>query len=143
MHNDSLTGHGTLVLRLSLGTMFVAHGLLKVFVFTIPGTMGFFESVGFPGVAAYPVILAELVGGAALILGVYVRHVSIVLLPVLLGAAWVHLPYGWVFSAEGGGWEYPMFLAAATFAQALLGAGSYAVGEPFGSLRPRDARGEM
>ena len=38
-----------LLLRLALGTMFVAHGLLKVMVFTLPGTVGFFEQVGFPG----------------------------------------------------------------------------------------------
>ena len=54
--------------RLALGAMFLAHGLLKVFVFTLPGTAGFFESVGFPGWTAYPVTLAEIAGGAALIL---------------------------------------------------------------------------
>jgi len=30
-----------LLLRLSLGTMFVAHALLKYFVFTLPGTAQF------------------------------------------------------------------------------------------------------
>ena len=35
---DIATGpYGALILRLSLGIMFVAHGMLKVRVFTIPG----------------------------------------------------------------------------------------------------------
>lgn len=124
--------YGALLLRLSLGIMFIAHGLLKVLVFTMPGTVGFFESVGFPGFMAYLVVLAELGGGVALIAGVMVRWVSLALVPVLLGAAWVHLPNGWVFSADGGGWEYPVFLVAATLVQALLGAGACALKLPFG-----------
>jgi putative oxidoreductase len=47
--------------------------------------------------------------------------------PVLLGALSVHLGNGWVFSAEGGGWEYPAFLAVASVVQALLGDGAYAL----------------
>ena len=68
MSEDKLTGHGALVLRLALGIMFIALALLKVLVFTIPGTIGFFESVGLPGFTAYLVIAAELAGGTALIL---------------------------------------------------------------------------
>jgi putative oxidoreductase len=117
----------TLVLRLSLGVMFIAHGMLKVMVFTLPGTVGFFESVGFPGWMAYLVVVAEIGGGALLMLGIETRKVSIALIPVLLGATYVHLGNGWVFSNENGGWEYPMFLTVATIVQALLGSGQYAV----------------
>jgi putative oxidoreductase len=125
--------YAALVLRVSLGIMFVAHALLKVFVFTLPGTVGFFESVGFPGWLAYATVAAELLGGALLILGVYARWVALALVPILLGALQVHLGNGWVFSAEGGGWEYPAFLAAASLVQALLGDGAYA-------LRPAERR---
>ena len=52
-----------LLLRLSLGTMFVAHALLKYFVFTLPGTAQFFESLGLPGFLGYATFAAELVGG--------------------------------------------------------------------------------
>ncbi len=130
MSEENRMQHGALVLRLALGIMFISHALLKVLVFTIPGTIGFFESVGFPGFMAYLVIAAELAGGSALVLGAYVRLVSLALVPVLLGATWVHLPNGWVFSAEGGGWEYPVFLTVAVLVQALLGAGSMAVKLP-------------
>jgi len=113
--------------RLALGVMFLSHGLLKVFVFTLPGTAGFFESVGFPGWTAYPVTVAEIVGGAALILGVRTRIVAAALLPVLLGAAFVHWGNGWVFSAPNGGWEYPVFLAVSAAVQVLLGDGRFAL----------------
>lgn len=116
-----------LVLRIGLGGMFIAHGLLKVLVFTLPGTVGFFESVGFPGWTAYIVAYAEIGGGVLLLAGFAVRIVSLVLVPVLLGATFVHLGNGWVFSNANGGWEYPAFLTLAAIVQALLGPGKYAV----------------
>ena len=116
-----------LVLRVSLGTIFLAHGLLKVVVFTLPGTVQFFDQAGFPGWSAYVVTALEVGGGLLLIAGVGVRWVSIALLPVLLGATSVHLDAGWVFSNANGGWEYPAFLTVATAVQALLGPGAYAL----------------
>lgn len=129
--------YAALLLRVSLGIMFVAHGLLKVVVFTIPGTVQFFESVGFPGVLAYFTIIAELVAGALLIAGFAARWVALATVPLLLGAAWVHLPNGWVFSAQGGGWEYPVFLAVAAVVQFLLGDGAWAVSAQRAVARPR------
>ena len=125
--NASTTDFGTLVLRLALGTMWISHALLKLLVFTLPGTAQFFDSVGYPGWMAYPVFAAEIVGGTAILLGVYARQVSLLLVPIMLAAAWVHLPNGWVFSAKNGGWEYPVFLAIASLALWLLGDGAYAL----------------
>lgn len=118
---------GAALLRVSLGVMWVAHALLKWFVFTLPGTAQFFQSVGLPGWMAYPVFAAELAGGAMLLLGLYARQVSLALLPLLLAAAWVHLPNGWLHTSPGGGWEYPVFLAAASLAQWLIGDGAFAL----------------
>lgn len=119
--------YAALLLRVALGFMFVAHGLLKVFVFTLPGTVQFFESQGFPGWSAYAVIAAEVLGGLALIAGARTRWVAAALLPVLAGATMVHVPNGWLFTAQGGGWEYPLFLTVAAGVQALLGDGAYAL----------------
>lgn len=130
---DSKTApYAALILRVALGIMFLAHSLyLKVFVFTVPGTVGFFESLGLPALFAYLTIAAEILGGIALILGFQTRLVAIALLPVLLGATWVHWGNGWLFTAEGGGWEYPVFLAVTAVVQALLGDGAHAVRLPF------------
>jgi putative oxidoreductase len=119
--------YGALILRLSLGVMFIAHALLKLVVFTLPGTVQFFESLGYPGFLAYVVFGAELAGGALLVLGLYTRWVSLALIPILIGAALVHVPNGWVFSAPNGGWEYPVFLVVASAVQALLGDGALAL----------------
>jgi len=121
------TSLGLLLLRLSLGLMYLAHAGLKLFVFTLPGTAQFFVGQGLPGALAYVVFAAEAVGGALLLLGVYPRQVALALVPILLGAAWVHAPNGWVFNATGGGWEYPVFLAVASIVLWLAGDGAAAL----------------
>lgn len=127
----SLQPYTITLLRVSLGVMALAHGLLKVFVFTLPGTVGYFESLGLPGFLAYLTIAAEVGGGIALLLGVYTRWVSLALVPVLLGAAWVHLGNGWMFSNAGGGWEFPAFWAIALIVQAGLGSGRWVLNRRF------------
>lgn len=118
---------GALALRVTLGTILLAHGLLKVFVFTIAGTVGFFASLGLPSIVAYLTIFGEIAGGAALILGVYTRLTSLLTLPILLGATWAHSGNGWVFSNQGGGWEFPLLLAVLAVIVAVQGSGAYAV----------------
>ena len=122
--------YGAFVLRLALGVAALAHGLLKVVVFTPAGTVGFFGSLGLPAVAAYLVILAEVGGGLLLIAGAYVRLVSLALVPVLLGALWVHSGNGWMFANPKGGWEFPAFWTVALIAQALIGPGAFALKVP-------------
>jgi putative oxidoreductase len=120
------------VLRIALGVMFIAHAGLKYFVFTLPGTVQFFESIGLPGALAYFTFWAELVGGALILAGLGSRWISAALIPVLLGATWAHAGNGWAFTAPNGGWEYPAFLSAVALAQALLGDGRFAVSAFFG-----------
>jgi putative oxidoreductase len=124
------TDAAALLLRLGLGTMFVAHGLLKVLVFTLPGTAAFFEQVGFPGWVAYPVSVAEIAGGALLLAGIGVRAIALGLLPILLGATFVHFGSGWVFSNPNGGWEYPAFLVLVSVALIMLGPGRFVLRFP-------------
>jgi putative oxidoreductase len=119
--------YGAFVLRVALGVMFIAHAYLKLAVFTVPGFEGFLSQTGLPAMLAWPIILAELIGGVALIAGVYTRLVAIALLPILLGALMIHAPNGWLFTAPNGGWEYPAFLAVAALAQAFIGDGAFAL----------------
>ena len=127
--------YAALVLRVSLGLMYIAHSVvLKLFVFTLPGTAQFFGSLGLPPASAYLVFAAEAIGGLALILGIRTRWVAAALIPILLGATWTHAGNGWVFSNAGGGWEYPVFLIAMSVVQILLGDGAYSL--RLGRLRP-------
>ncbi|GAA0592827.1 DoxX family protein [Caenispirillum bisanense] len=130
MTDTRLAPYAALLLRLTLGVTILAHGLLKVVVFTPAGTAQYFGSLGLPAAAAYLVIFAEVAGGIALILGLWTRLAALLLVPVLLGALWVHAGNGWVFSAEGGGWEFPAFWTMTLLVQALLGDGAHAVRTP-------------
>ena len=128
MTNHSNTqNYGAFVLRLSLGTVLLAHGLLKIFVFTIPGTVGYFAGLGLPAIVAYLTIFGEVAGGIAIILGLYTRLAALASLPILLGATWAHLGNGWVFSNPNGGWEFPAFLVAIAVVVAIQGAGAFAI----------------
>ena len=129
MIDNRTAPYAALVLRVSLGVMYIAHSLvLKHFMYTLPGTAQFFVSIGLPAALAYLTFWGELVGGLALLAGIGTRIVALGLIPILIGATWVHAGNGWVFSAANGGWEYPVFLMAASLVAALLGDGKYAVG---------------
>jgi putative oxidoreductase len=120
--------YAALLLRLTLGGLFLSHAALKFFVFTPAGTAKFFASVGVPAELAYVTIAAEVLGGIALILGIWTRPVALALTPVLLGAIFtVHGAAGFFFDNANGGWEYPAFWAVALLVQALLGDGAYAL----------------
>jgi putative oxidoreductase len=128
LERTSGSAYGALLLRVSLGTMYLTHGVvLKWMTFGLDGTAAFFQSIGLPGPLAYATIFAELVGGVMLILGIQSRWVALALAPILLGALWVHAGNGWVFSAEGGGWEYPLYLLVLSIVQALVGDGAHAL----------------
>ncbi|MGE0563222.1 MAG: DoxX family protein [Pseudolabrys sp.] len=119
---------GILLLRTALGVMFFAHGfILKFWTIGMEGTVRFFGVLGFPGWLAYPTAVAETVGGVMLVLGIQTRWVALALLPVVLGALWVHSGNGWLFEAKHGGWEFPLYLVVLCIAQAMLGDGAHAL----------------
>lgn len=125
--NTSNLNNGAFLARISLGIILLAHGALKLFVFTIPGTIAYFDSIGLPAIVAHLTIWGEVLGGIALILGIYPRLVALLSLPILLGAAWAHLGNGWLFSNEGGGWEFPVLLVVLAVIVALQGTGNFAI----------------
>jgi putative oxidoreductase len=141
--DDRLAPTGIFLLRFALGTMYLAHSVvLKLLTYGPAGTAQFFVSVGLPPWLAYLTLAGEAVGGVLLVLGIQARWVALALLPPLLGAiVWVHGANGWVFTATGGGWEYPAYLMIASLAQALLGDGAYALmpSSGFAAGRPRPA----
>jgi putative oxidoreductase len=129
MSQTRLYHHGALLLRVSMGVLFVAHGLvIKVLTFTPAGTAAYFASIGYPALLGYVVIAAEIGGGLALIAGVKVRLVSLAFVPLMIGAALQHGGNGWTFSNPGGGWEFPALWTVLLFVQTLLGTGSFSLG---------------
>ncbi|NRB17456.1 MAG: DoxX family protein [Rhodobacteraceae bacterium] len=124
---ETNTNYGAMITRLTLGGVLLSHGLLKVVVFTVPGTVAYFESLGLPAAAAYLTILAELAGGAAILLGLYTRLAALLSMPLLVGALWAHSGNGWLFSSQGGGWEFPLLLVVLAGAVAVQGSGPFAL----------------
>jgi len=121
-------GTGAFIMRVALGSVLLAHSVyLKLIVFTLPGTAQFFDSIGLPGFMAYVVFTIEAIAGIALILGIKTRVFSALVIPVLLGATWAHSSSGWLFSNEGGGWEYPLILSIMALAQISLGDGNFSL----------------
>jgi putative oxidoreductase len=133
MRNPELVDVAALLLRLSLAIMFFAHAWLKIRVFTIPGTVKYFESLGVPGFLAYLTIAAELGGGLLLLFGIGTRWVALALVPLMLGTIWlVHGRNGWLFTNKDGGWEYPAFWIVGLLVLAALGDGAAAIGPMVG-----------
>ena len=127
--------YAALLLRVTLGALFLAHASLKLFVFTPAGTAKFFGSLGMPGELAYLVITVEVLSGVALIVGVWTRYAALAGIPILLGAIFtVHGAAGFFFTNPHGGWEYPAFWTVTLLVQALLGDGAYALGSPVAFL---------
>jgi len=133
MSRADLIPYAALILRVSLGVMFLAHAWMKYSVFTPAGTAKYFESLGLPGFVGYLTMAAEAGGGLLLIVGIATSLVALALIPLILGTILlVHGRNGWAFTNQGGGWEYPAFWAVALFVQALLGSGAYSLGHALG-----------
>ena len=105
---DRLRSYGVFLLRVALGTMFIAHSMIYMLMtLTLAGTAKFFVSIGLPAWLAYATFLAEAVGGILLILGIRTRWVALVLSPILIGATWAHSRNGWLFASTDGGGSIP------------------------------------
>jgi putative oxidoreductase len=128
MIDNRTAPYGAFILRVSMGLLFLAHGGIKILVFGFAGTAQYFASFGLPDWLAYAIIVLEVFGGLALVLGIYARAVAIVFaIELLAAAAIVHASNGFLFINQGGGWEYPAFWAVALIALALLGDGAHAM----------------
>ena len=131
MTDPITTSRAVALLRVTSGTLLLTHGLTKLLVFPSAGTAGFFESIGFPGILAYPVMAGEIALGLALIVGFMTRWAALGALVIMIGAIIPHLSAGFSFSNPGGGWEYPVFWAVILLAQSMFVDGAYAIGNPF------------
>jgi putative oxidoreductase len=126
---------GTTLLRLIVGTTFIAHGSQKLFAFGVAGTAGFLGSIGVPmaSVMAPVLIAAELGGGILLVLGLLTRYVSLPLaFTMVVAIATVHLQHGFFLPQ---GYEFPLVLGVSLITLALQGSGAFALDNLLGKGR--------
>ncbi|MCX5701973.1 MAG: DoxX family protein [Candidatus Omnitrophica bacterium] len=126
----------SLVLRLGLGVMFMAHGAQKAFgLFSGPGVDGFSKMLSGLGFApalfwAYVAAYVELMGGLFLIIGLAVRTSSLLLVLLMIVATLkVHLAKG--FFLSGGGFEYNFIILSVLLALIIQGSGRLGVSTKF------------
>ena len=128
MIDVSTAPYAALLLRVGLGLLFLAHGDLQIRVYGLPTEAEYFRSIGLPGRVVYLTATMQVIGGIALLAGVYARFAALLLVPIIVGTiVTVHASKGWLFTNKDGGWEYPAFWALALLAQFLLGDGAWAL----------------
>lgn len=118
LHNVDL---GLLLLRIGLALVFIAHGWAKVG--DMSGTISFFSDLHLSYYWAYVVAYAELIGGIAMLLGIFTQWAGIVLAVTMVVAIYlVKLSKGFL-----GGYEFDLMLFLGALAIVLAGAGRYTV----------------
>lgn len=132
-HNTS-TG---LILRLTLGIIFLPHGLQK--------TVGWFDGPGFvqmmkvfteqmhlPAIVAFLVIMIEFIGAVCLIIGFATRFWSIAYIGLMIGIIFTaHLQFGffmnWMGTQKGEGMQFDLMAIGIALALIFEGGGKYAI----------------
>lgn len=126
------------LLRLILGTIFIAHGSQKVFgLFGGPGLEQFVAwttSLGVPPLLGYLAAFAEFGGGVFMFFGIATELGALLTIPVMIGAVFlVHWEHGYFI--QHGGFEYPFNLILFALAIIIGGPGMGAIWDPFIKIR--------
>lgn len=128
--------YAILVVRIGLAIMIIPHGLQKTTGsfggYGFSGTMGFFtETMGIPWIFAFAAIIAESLGGFALLLGIGSRLSALGIGVTMLVAATTHLDHGffmnWFGNQKGEGIEFFILATSMALAVTISGGGAFSI----------------
>lgn len=116
-----------IILRVIVGAVFVYHGMLKV----VNGMEGFVMYVGalgipFPRIGSYLVMVTEILGGVALILGIFARWATLPLIAVMIVAI-IKVTGKNGFNVFDKGYEYNLVLIACLIVIFFQGSGRFSI----------------
>lgn len=119
--------YAALLLRLTLGSLFIIHLYWKYAVRGFDPWLAGLHEAGYSNLVVGYVLCAETAAALLLIPGIYTRWVSLLAVPLMVGAAqfWL-VRKGFYFTVAGA--EFPMLWGIALVVQALLGDGAYSWG---------------
>jgi putative oxidoreductase len=128
MEQNARQNLGALLLRLLLGSLFIAHLYWKIAI--LPGGLSAWRdglaSSGYPPFVPLYVLTAEFMGALLLIPGILTRYVALYALPMMLGATHFWLTRNGFYFTKAGA-ELPLVWAALLCIQAVLGDGLFAL----------------
>lgn len=116
MNNPNL---GLLLIRLGLGSIFLAHGIQKVQ--GMEAVVGFFGTLGLPAAVAYLVAAGEFLAGLSMLLGFWTHWAGKVIAVIMIGAiALAKYKMGFL-----GGYEFDLMLLLSALGISFAGSGTY------------------
>jgi putative oxidoreductase len=123
---------GLLPLRLVVGLVFLMHGGQKFFIFGLSGTTDIMSKLGvpLPSLSAGIVIAVELLGGLAILFGLFARWAGVLLAIEMVVAIWVARVQGGFFTPYG--YEFELTLFGACLTIAAVGSGWASFGRMLG-----------
>ena len=134
-----------LLLRVTLGTIMLAHGVQKAFGwfggFGWDNSINYFKGVGLPAFLGASVILIETVGALLLIAGFAGRIIAGLMAIIMIGAfAIEHVPHGfymnWFGNHKGEGFEFDILFWSIAIVLVINGSGKYSLDKWLYEKRP-------
>jgi putative oxidoreductase len=122
---------GILILRISVGIVMVAHGLPKIFWKRELFNKKWKKEYGFPLGSVILTGIVQVVGGLAIIVGIFTQLSSLILALNMLVATYISIwkhnePF--LSTPEGKGWDVNFLLVGALITLVLLGGGTWSLG---------------
>lgn len=139
-----LADFGLFLLRVTFGVIMFAHGMQNLFLKPTADGIAFYTKIGIPNpeIMFWVGNLTELIGGAALVIGILSRLAGLGTGIVMGGAIYyVHLAKG--FWSQTGGYEYVLLLTVVGAAIFLTGPGRWSVDHLLFGRKKQKAEGAV